>query len=288
MCRTNIVLEVSMSIPTEPPGVRLKRLRLRLRLTTREVAQMSDRIASTVGRDDMAISHARLVQIENGVSTPGIYKLFALSAIYGTSITVLLSYYFDLDESSRLHLDLPVHTTRLIDADLHAPERAIELPLAFKHDVSLDATNFIGELAEVWGHVPVAWLKQLNIRRGRYAIIGLSDYTMYPLLRPGSFVQIEETAGGRELASYATELDRPIFFIEIRDGYLCSWCEIKGNRLICIPHPLSRCRIREFAYPHEARIIGRVVAVAARIVAHGSSTREEHQPESSTKTAPIT
>jgi transcriptional regulator with XRE-family HTH domain len=257
--------DVTMPMPAERAGTRLKLLRLRLGLTTREVAEISRRIAAAENREDVAFSHARLVQIENGTSTPSVYKLFALSAIYGLSVTELLSFYIDPDAPSRRHLDVPIRTTHLVDTELHDAELRIELPTAFKNNVSADSTNFLCEIAKVWGHVPVAWLKHLNVRRGRYGIIGLSDYTMFPLLRPGSFVQIDETERPRKASTYATEFDRPIFFIETRAGYLCSWCEIRGQRLISIPHPLSPCSTREFAYPHDAQIIGRITAVAARL-----------------------
>jgi transcriptional regulator with XRE-family HTH domain len=253
------------SIPAETAGARLRQVRLRLGLTTREVAEMSRRLAAAEGRDDIALSHARLVQIENGSSTPSIYKMFALSAIYGLSVMTLLSFYIDPDASSRCHLNVPVKNTHLIDVDLLATQNAIELPTTFKSDVSLQSTNLIREMVKVWGHVPVAWLARLDVRRSKYGMIGLSDYTMFPLLRPGSFVQIEEATGARQVSSYATEFDRPIFFIETREGYICSWCEIRGARLISIPHPLSPCRTREFVYPQDARPIGRVTAVAARL-----------------------
>lgn len=40
--------------------------------------------------------------------------------------------------------------------------------------------------------------------------------------------------------------------------YACSWCELKRNQLTLVPHPLSRSRLRHFAYMQEAEIIGRV------------------------------
>lgn len=254
-----------MPFRVDRAGTRLKMIRLRLGLTTRQVAEMSRHIAEAEQHQEAAFSHARLVQIENGTSTPSVYKLFALSAIYGLSLNHLLSFYIDPDTSSR-HLDVLTDRTHLIDGDLPAQEEQhVELPTAFKGEVSAGATTFINEITKTWGHIPVAWLKSLNIRRGRYGIIGLSDFTMYPLLRPGSFVQIDETERPRRSARYVTEFDRPIFFIETRTEYLCSWCELRGQRLISIPHPLSPCSTREFAYDQEAQIIGRVIAVAARL-----------------------
>jgi hypothetical protein len=31
------------------------------------------------------------------------------------------------------------------------------------------------------------------------------------------------------------EHDRPVFFFELRDRYVCSWCELHGSQLILVP-----------------------------------------------------
>ena len=57
---------------------------------------MSNSIPVAEGNDRLFISHARIVQVENNESTPSIYKLFSLSAIYGVKLTDLLGMYLDL------------------------------------------------------------------------------------------------------------------------------------------------------------------------------------------------
>ena len=59
--------------------------------------------------------------------------------------------------------------------------------------------------------------------------------------------------------------ERPIYFVELRDGYACSWCEKKPNLLLLVPHPLSPVKTRQLVYPQEAEIVGRVTAVAMRL-----------------------
>ena len=111
-----------------------------------------------------------------------------------------------------------------------------------------EKTNLIARMVEVWGEVPAGLVQQLKLRKSRYGFIGLTDNMMYPLLRPGSFVQIDERQRTLPLAPSRTEFDRPIYFIELRDGYICSWCELQRNKLIVIPHPLSGCQTQEFTY----------------------------------------
>ena len=37
-----------------------------------------------------------------------------------------------------------------------------------------------------------------------------------------------------------TSYDRPVFFFELRDRYVCSWCELHGSQLILVPTAHSR------------------------------------------------
>lgn len=247
-------------------GERLKRLRSQIGLTTREVAELSRKIATDEGNDEFSVSHARLIQIENDESTPSIYKLFTLSAIYGRSFSDLVSYYVDLAHLDAHRLSVPLAGTREVTLETYDETRTIQFPVRFDPGFRVEKTGLLSRLVEVWGEVPVALLETLNIRKHRYGFIGLEDFTMYPLLRPGSFVQIDDQQKPQAHTSYRSEYERPIWFLELRTGYICSWCEVARDRIVSIPHPLSPCRTQEFAYPNEAEIVGRVTAVAARLL----------------------
>jgi len=244
----------------------MRLLRVRLGITTRDIESLSRKIAIEEDNDEYVVSHARITQIENGASPPSLYKLFSLSAIYGIAISELMSYYVDLDACLRHHVAMNVGKTHLSTFDMSDALSKMEFPIRFDPGFSAEKTNLVARMVEVWGEVPVGLLQRLSIRKSRYGFIGLSDNTMNPLLRPGSFVQIDERQRVLPLTPTPTEFDRPIYFIELRDGYLCSWCEVRNSKLIVIPHPLSGCPTQEFAYPDEAEIVGRVTAVAARLV----------------------
>jgi transcriptional regulator with XRE-family HTH domain len=263
-------------------GERLKQLRLQLGLTTREVAEMSRKIASAESNEEFAVSHARLIQIENDESTPSIYKLFALSAIYGRSFTGLISFYVDLANLAHHSLKVEVRATRTIDLEAHDGNRPVTFPVRFDPGFQVGKTSLLSRMVEVWGEIPAVLLESLSVRKMRYGLIGLEDFTMYPLLRPGSFVQIDDQQKPQLHVSYRSEHERPIWFLELRTGYICSWCELRRDSLVSIPHPLSPCRTQEFAYPNEVEIVGRVTAVAARIV---SAPEPAVHPASKTSSA---
>jgi transcriptional regulator with XRE-family HTH domain len=258
--------QLATSQRTLGAGERLRRLRIRLGITTREIENLSRKIAEKEGNEEYILSHARLTQIENGVSTPSLYKLFSLSAIYGLAISDLMSCYVDPESCLRHHLSMGLERTHLTTFDAVDPQTGIEFPVRFDPGFAAEKTNLVARMVEVWGEVPVGILQQLKLRTSRYGFIGLNDFTMYPLLRPGSFVQIDHRSRVLPPIFSRVEMDRPIYFIELRDGYLCSWCEVRDRRLIVVPHPMSGCQTREFAFPGDAEIVGRVTAVAARLV----------------------
>lgn len=227
---------------------------------------MSRKIATAEANEEFAVSHARLIQIENDESTPSIYKLFTLSAIYGRSFTGLVSFYLELANLAHHSLDLEIAATRPIDLEAYDGNRPVTFPVRFDPAFQPGKTSLLSRVVEVWGEIPAALLESLRVRKLRYGLIGLEDFTMYPLLRPGSFVQIDDQQKPQVHVPYRSEHERPIWFLELRTGYICSWCEVRRESLVSIPHPLSPCRTREFAYPNEVEIVGRVTAVAARIV----------------------
>lgn len=249
-------------------------MRLRLGVTTREVEEQSRKIAATQRNNEFFISNAWLSQLENLSCLPSIYKLYSLCIIYRVSYLDLLRLYgVDLEKSGKHQLRTRLYNTHPARIEVYDKEKAISFPIRFDRGFRLDRTNLIARMVEVWGEVPIGLLQHLNIRQGKYGYIGLKDYTMYPLLRPGSFVQIDDRQDTVKPFGWRTEHDRPIYFVELREGYACSWCELRNGTLTLVPHPLSPARIRQFAHPTEAEVVGRVTAVAMRIVNSEAGSR---------------
>jgi hypothetical protein len=66
--------------------------------------------------------------------------------------------------------------------------------------------------------------------------------------------------------AWHSDHDRPIFFVELRERYVCSWCEMHDSRLILIPSHESKRRAQQVRYPAEATIVGRVTGVSMDLV----------------------
>ena len=64
----------------------------------------------------------------------------------------------------------------------------------------------------------------------------MTDFTMYPMIRPGALLKIDTNQNKLSTAAWRNEYERPMFFIELRGAYACGWCELQGNQLLIIPH----------------------------------------------------
>ncbi len=254
-------------VPLPPSaGAKLKELRVRLRLTLRDVEASSRKLAAERHNQDFFISRGWLNNVENGSFTPSIYKLWSLGAIYQTHWTNIFSFFgLHVSELSRDQALFGLPNTQLIPDASGSEEETIVVPLRSRPDLRLDKTNLLSRLVEIWGEIPFRLIQHLDPRKSVYGVIGLTDFTMWPLIRPGSIVQIDGSQRKVLPIKWENEHERPIYFIELRNEYICSWCEIREGHLLAVPYPKSRCEIRRFPYPREADIIGRVTGVAMRL-----------------------
>jgi len=249
------------------PGERLRNIRARLGLTTRDVEAYSRRISNEEENEDYCISSAWLTQVENTGSVPGVHKIFSLSVIYRQSFGDLLRL-FGVDlakiETHRLLMPLPnAHLTTFRPAGENPP---VFFPVHFNLGSSLNGTNLLSRIVGLWGEIPIALISNLDLKHSTYGFIGFKDFMMYPFLRPGTFVQIDGCSTKvQKKGVWRTQFDRPIYFVEERDGYACAWCELEGRELRLIPHPCSPCATRFLRFPDEAEIVGRVTGIAMQL-----------------------
>ena len=250
------------------PGARLKEVRTRLGISTRDVADFSKTIANAEGNDEFLVSSPWLTQIENEkAALPSIYKLFTLASIYGLTYSEVLALYgVQTQRVKKYHAEFPITKTHLARYDSAEAPATLEVPVRFDAGLNLSHTNLLSRMIESWGRVPLEFVQQLDLRNRLYGFIGLKDYTLYPLIRPGSFVEIDPEVKKPRHGVVRSEFERPIYFVDLRNEYACSWCELVEDKLVLTPHPLSPVKTRIFVFEKEAEIIGQVTGVAMRIV----------------------
>src|SRR5689334_1285677 len=209
----------------EQPGNRLKRVREKLGLTYRDVEQLSHEIAERRGNPDFSIALSRLADIENKGTMPSIYRLYSLCAIYRLDLGDVLSWYGI--ELSALPADgaiIELERTSLVG--FHPEEGDVQVPLALDPGLDVSRTMFLSRLIQRWGTVPLMLLNNIDLRTHRYGLIGTEDWSMFPIVPPGSLVVIDDSKRRIATGGWSNEFERPIYFLEHREGYACGWCSL--------------------------------------------------------------
>jgi len=251
---------------SERAGLRLKRIRERLGLTLREVEARSRRLGRKKQNADYIISRGWLNNIENGTYHPSLCKLYSLGAIYNVHWSSIFSFFgCNVSDFGRDQAMFTPSKTQLDSRSSDTDDRIV-VPMKLRRQFKLDRTNLLARLGKIWGEIPIRLIQHLDLRNGVYGFVGMADRTMFPIIRPGSIVQIDQNQRKVMQAKWEDEDDRPIYFVELRGEFICSWCEMGDGYLSAVPHPKSKCQVRRFAYPREAEIVGRVIGVTMRLV----------------------
>ena len=246
-------------------GHRLRSLREALGCTMRDVESASLQIAHRLGSEEFAIPPSRLSDIETKGVVPSIFRLYSMAAIYRRDYRELLCWYgVNLNE---IHLDVgEVQPPSSHLSTISKNVEQVSVPVAFDPAFLVEKTTNLGRMIEKWGAVPLSYLSAFAAdERYTYGYIGSEDFTMYPILPPGSFVQVDESRNKAVESAWRSEFERPIYFVETREGFVCSWCHVRRDTIVLQPHPLSPTPVRLLRHPQEAEIIGQVVGVAMRL-----------------------
>jgi transcriptional regulator with XRE-family HTH domain len=243
----------------ERAGEKLRRIRERLKLTYRDVAKASQEIASRRGSPEFMVTLSRLADIENGSRAPSIFRIYTLCAIYRLDLHEVLRWYgVPVEELAADGFQIGLEETHMVQFTPNG--RAAASPAA-EPEIDPNKTTFLSQLMRQWGKVPLSFLGA-DYREYRYGLVGLEDWSMHPILRPGSLVLIDQGRHRIARGGWTSELDRPIYFLEYRGGFLCGWCTVEDGRLLVQPHPASEKGPASFRYPDEIDVIGQVVGVA--------------------------
>jgi len=255
-------------------GKRLRSVRERLGLTTRDVERLSDQLAAEKNDQAFSLSHNWLSEVENGKFRPRLAKLYALCIIYKYDINEMLGLFgLNALELAKERGTVALPNTHLVSAVLPqlgslAPALPQPASCQLPAKLTLEQTNLLPRIFENLGEMPL-FLMQSGARRDLlYGYIGTKDYTLEPVYHAGSLVQIDPRQTKVVKRLWATEYERPVYFFELHDNrYACSWCELNGDHLLLVPSPLSPAKTRQLRYPDDAEIVGRVTGVAMQIAA---------------------
>lgn len=240
---------------------KLKKVRERLGLKFRDVEEASLAIAARRNNDEFVINLSRLSDIENKGTVPSIYRLYTLCVIYRLELTEVLGWYgINLSALPADAASVELERTHLLG--FHPEEGDIQVPLSLDPGFDPRRTSYLSRVIQRWGTVPLLLLGNFDLKNHRYGLIGTEDWSMYPMLQPGSLVLIDETRRKVANSGWSNEFQRPIYFLEHRKGYSCCWCTLNESSIMLQPHPASMCSPEIFLYPDEIDVLGQVTGVA--------------------------
>lgn len=245
-------------------GEQLRALREGLGLSIRMVEAASAQLAAKYANPDFLISLSRLSDIETKGIIPNVFRLYSLSVIYRQDFQDLVQMFGvnlkNIPDDLGI-IEIPVtHRSTVLNG-----LQNLEVPVRLDPSFDESSSTTLGRMIVKWGTVPLSYLKRFTNRSYSYGFIGNDDWTMYPLLMPGSFVQIDESKRKVTEGRWRSEYERPIYLVETRQGHIVCWCELNGPMLTLKPHPMSPAKTRILRHGVEAEIIGQVVGVAMRL-----------------------
>jgi transcriptional regulator with XRE-family HTH domain len=247
-----------------PAGKSLRTLREKLGLTMRDVENYSARLAAKYRNEEYSIPPSRLSDIETKGILPSIFRLYALSVIYRHDLRELMSWYGV--DMNNIAADLGMFSApKSHVSNALTGLAAVQVPLRMDPAFDERRTANLGRMVEQWGLVPLAYLAQFATSEFTYGYVGTQDFTMYPILPPGSFIQVDESKSRVVEGSWRSEYERPIYFVETREGHTCCWCSMRREDIILQPHPLSPVPVRILRHPQDAEVLGQVVGVAMKL-----------------------
>jgi len=249
----------------ESAGQRLKRRREELNLRYRDVEEASQTIAARKNNDEYVVPISRLADVENKAALPSIYKLYSLCAIYRLDLLEVLEWW-GVDAASlpadAININIP--RTHALQFQAHGSAE-VQVPITLDPGMDPAKTTYLSRMIQRWGKLPLMLLNGLDVSSRRYALVGTEDWSMYPIVQPGSLILIDETKRKVLPGPWTAEQERPIYFLEHREGFTLGWCSLEEKELIVLTHPSSGLHPQVFAHPQEIEVVGQVVGLATRL-----------------------
>ena len=132
-----------------------------------------------------------------------------------------------------------------------------------------DPASAMRRLLSVWSDAPVLLMLDVDWERGPLVLIGLSDRMMWPLLPPGSLLQLDPKV--RTIAGGAwSEFDRPIYLIEYRSRFYCCHAQRRGETLRLISHSESLAPPATSIPFKDAKVRGQLTPIFRPLATRGS------------------
>ncbi len=132
-----------------------------------------------------------------------------------------------------------------------------------------DPASATRRILSTWADIPLLLMIDVDWDRGPLVLVGLSDRMMWPLLPPGSLLQLNQKV--RTVADGPwSEFERPIYLIEFKNRFYCCHAQRRGEMLRLISHAESPSPPATSVPFKEAKVRGQVTPIFRPLATRGS------------------
>ena len=132
-----------------------------------------------------------------------------------------------------------------------------------------DPASATRRLLNAWSDIPLLLMLDVDWDRGPLVLVGLSDRMMWPLIPPGSLLQLDPKVRTVENGP-STEFERPIYLIEFKGRFYCCHAQRRGDTLRLISHAESMSPPSISVPFKEAKVRGQVTPIFRALATRGS------------------
>jgi hypothetical protein len=131
-----------------------------------------------------------------------------------------------------------------------------------------DPASALHHLLTIWSETPMLLMLDIDWRRGPLVWVGKADRFMWPLIPPGSLLQLDQEE--RTVDAEDGEFERPVYLIEYRGRFHCCHAQRRGEKLLMISHHESGERPSIAVPSKEARVRGRLTTIFRPLATRGN------------------
>jgi hypothetical protein len=243
----------------------LRASRTKLRLSLREVANMSRDLANLIGDERCSVSHSSLCDYELFNAPPRhFHKAITLCSLYGLQFHAFLK---------AIGIVLAEAGTESIPDNL--ARRVLDLESVENSDDSdmPGRTGFLAEMLERCEEIPFFLRESIkplsdldDASLDDFFWIGGKHDVLHPCLANGLFALVNRREKRPMHFTSKPAWQQPVYVILRRDGtYLCACCGIENGTLLIHPYSQQFQRSEHLRYHHDAEVVGRIVTVARKL-----------------------
>ncbi len=252
-------------VPEKTFGQLLHAARTKPRLSLREVAVMSRKIADLLGDRRYSVSPSSLSEYEQFDAPPRhFHKAVTLCSLYGLQFRVFLKAIGIVMEEAGTE-PIPDHLAR------RTKERE-GVENSNGNDV-LGRSGFLEQMLERCEEIPFFLRQSIGSLSGLedpslddWFWIGGEHDVLHPVLTNGLFALVNRRDRRPIHFTSKPAWQQPVYVIQLRNGtYLCACCGIENGTLVIHPYSDQFRRSERLRYHHDAEVVGRIVTVARKL-----------------------